>query len=205
MQLPTWLSWALWSKVTHVRWCKTCYQLVSQFISFEKEVNQNVFFLFQVSVKTSRSRCRYNAVTFLINIHKKTSHSSPVRASYGVSFVDQASDWYPASVPLIIYITSYNIGMCYNGTRLYSTSLVLCAGKPLAGIISCMRPASEIWRYIVMSSLIDWAHTQNDPCTGSWWIDYLKEQWWRALMGFLLSTWKSFLKNVWLAGEKKFP
>ena len=31
------------------------------------------------------------------------------------------------------------------------------------GIILCMCPANEIWRYIVMSSVIGWAHTQNDP------------------------------------------
>ena len=33
------------------------------------------------------------------------------------------------------------------------------------GIILCMRPANERRRYIVTSSLIGWAHTQNDP----WW------------------------------------
>ena len=31
------------------------------------------------------------------------------------------------------------------------------------GIILCMCPAKERWRYNVMPSLIDWAHTQNDP------------------------------------------
>ena len=34
---------------------------------------------------------------------QKTPHSSPIRASYGVSFVDPASDWHSASVPVIIY------------------------------------------------------------------------------------------------------
>ena len=42
-----------------------------------------------------------------------------VRARYGVSFVDPASDWYSTSIPLIIYVMSYNIGPRYNGTRLY--------------------------------------------------------------------------------------
>ena len=50
---------------------------------------------------------------------QKTLHSSPVRASYGVHFVDPASDWYSASVHVIIYVTSYNIGPRYGGTRLY--------------------------------------------------------------------------------------
>ena len=34
----------------------------------------------------------------------------------------------------------------------------------LIGFILCMRPANERRRYIVTSSLIGWAHTQNDPC-----------------------------------------
>ena len=32
------------------------------------------------------------------------------------------------------------------------------------GIILCMHPANERQRYNVKSSLIGWAHTQNDPC-----------------------------------------
>ena len=34
----------------------------------------------------------------------------------------------------------------------------------LSGIILWMRPANERQRYIVMSFLIGWVHTQNDPC-----------------------------------------
>ena len=33
-----------------------------------------------------------------------------------------------------------------------------------SGIILYMRPANERRRYILTSSLIGWAHTQNDPC-----------------------------------------
>ena len=33
-----------------------------------------------------------------------------------------------------------------------------------AGIIVCMRPANGRRRYIVTSSPIGWAHTQNNPC-----------------------------------------
>ena len=54
-------------------------------------------------------------------IHKysqNTPHSSPVRTRYGVYFVNPASDWYSASVLVIIYVISYNIGSRYNGTRL---------------------------------------------------------------------------------------
>ena len=31
-------------------------------------------------------------------------------------------------------------------------------------IILCMHPANERWLYNVTSSLIGWAHSQNDPC-----------------------------------------
>ena len=33
-------------------------------------------------------------------------------------FVAPASEWYSASVPVIVYIISYNIGPRYNGTQL---------------------------------------------------------------------------------------
>ena len=36
---------------------------------------------------------------------------------------------------------------------------------PPSGIILCMCPTNERWRYSVMPSLIGWVHTQNDPCT----------------------------------------
>ena len=36
------------------------------------------------------------------------------------SIVDPASDWYPASFPVIIYILYYNIGPRYKATRLYA-------------------------------------------------------------------------------------
>ena len=35
---------------------------------------------------------------------------------------------------------------------------------PLPGIILCMRPANNRRRYIIKSSLIAWAHAQNDAC-----------------------------------------
>ena len=56
---------------------------------------------------------------------QKTLHSSPVRVRHGVSFLYQASDWYSASVPVIVYIIYYNIGSRYNGTRLYILSLAM--------------------------------------------------------------------------------
>ena len=38
---------------------------------------------------------------------------------YGVFIVEPVSDWYSVSVPVIIYVISYNIGLRYNGTELY--------------------------------------------------------------------------------------
>ena len=35
---------------------------------------------------------------------------------------------------------------------------------PFLGIVLYMQPANERWRYNVTSSLIGWAHIQNDPC-----------------------------------------
>ena len=58
---------------------------------------------------------RHNAVKFLKKYSQKMPHSSPIRVSYGVSFVDPASAW----VPAIIYAISYYTGPHYNGTRLY--------------------------------------------------------------------------------------
>ena len=47
------------------------------------------------------------------------SHSSPVRARYGVSFVNIISDSYFAPVIVVPYVKSCYIGPCYNGTPLY--------------------------------------------------------------------------------------
>ena len=72
-------------------------------------------------VMCSTVRCRYNAANFPAHIHKRHPIAHPpVWTSYGVSFVDPISDRCSATVPVIIYVISYNIGPRYNGTRLYS-------------------------------------------------------------------------------------
>ena len=50
--------------------------------------------------------------------HGQFSHKYSQK--YGMSFLDPTSDWYSASVSVIIHVISYNIGQCYNNTRLYS-------------------------------------------------------------------------------------
>ena len=47
-----------------------------------------------------------------------------------------------------------NMACCLIGTKTLT--------EP-AGMILWTRPANERWRYIVTSSLIGWAHSQNDP------------------------------------------
>ena len=43
-------------------------------------------------------------------------------------------------------------------------SCVSCGSLITAGSILHMHPVNGRWHYHVMSSLIGWAHTQNDPC-----------------------------------------
>ena len=69
-------------------------------------------------------QCRYNVVNFLTNIHKRHPIPRPVRARYGVSFVDPASDCYCVPVSVVIYVLSYNIGPRYNGTALYNIPFI---------------------------------------------------------------------------------
>ena len=45
----------------------------------------------------------------------------------------------------------------------YTGALFLDNFVTIAGIILCMHPANERWSYIVMLSLIGWAHAQKDP------------------------------------------
>ena len=66
-------------------------------------------------------QCRYKAVNFSQKSRKR-HHSSPVRASYGVSFVDTISDLYSAPMTDVMYAISCNIWSHYDGTRLYKDS-----------------------------------------------------------------------------------
>ena len=58
-------------------------------------------------------QCRYIAVGFSHKYSQKTTHGSPVRARFGVSFVDSTSDWYSAWLPAFIYAISYYIGTAF--------------------------------------------------------------------------------------------
>ena len=59
--------------------------------------------------------CRYNVVNFLTTIHKR----HPIARTLEQGLFYPASDWYSASVPVIIYVIAYNIWPCYNGTWPY--------------------------------------------------------------------------------------
>ena len=54
-----------------------------------------------------------------------------------MSFVYPASDWYSVSVSIIIYVISYNIGLCYNGTWLYHAVFPVHALSRVLCIASC--------------------------------------------------------------------
>ena len=60
-------------------------------------------------------RCRYNAVNFLLNAHKRHSIARPWR-----SVVILKSNSHSATVIAVPYVISWRIGPPYNGTRLYN-------------------------------------------------------------------------------------
>ena len=68
---------------------------------------------------------QYDAIIIGSILSLKTLHSSPIRERYGVSFVDPASDWYSAWVPVIIYVISYSIGPCCILILIYQRNFVL--------------------------------------------------------------------------------
>ena len=69
--------------------------------------------------KLDTVRCRYNAVSCLPNIHKTHLQFSRWGDVWDV-FVDPASDWYSASVSVVIYVITYNSGQRYNDIQLHS-------------------------------------------------------------------------------------
>ena len=68
-------------------------------------------------------------------IFTKDTLSSTIRVNYRVSFVDPASDWYSATVAVIILVISYNNGPRYNGTRLYMHASLGLDGLTLQELI----------------------------------------------------------------------
>ena len=65
-------------------------------------------------------RCCYNVDNFVTNIHNRHPIiAHPSGRDMGCLFVDPASDWYSASISIIAYAISYDIGLRYNGTLLY--------------------------------------------------------------------------------------
>ena len=95
-------------------------QMNSLFVSFVITRDHKVITPIGMTTKWAITNLGYfgAATTRSFFSHKysqTTPPSSPVRARYGVSFVDPASDWYSASVPVIIHVISYNTGSRYNG------------------------------------------------------------------------------------------
>ena len=77
-----------------------------------------------------------------------------------MGMMDGCDGWQARSTPILRSggtVSLSRLLMIHQST----TILVFCT--QYTGIILCMYPANER-RYIVMSTLIDWEHIQNDPC-----------------------------------------
>ena len=129
---------------------------------------------------------------------QKTPHSSPVRARYAVSFVDPASDWYIASVSVIIYVIFHNIRQHSAVTENADISCVLKTNSALQVLrsqnsnqnISCDRVIpSHPWWVVFQSPISKWANgcvIYDKECRK---IDYIHE-WPRNLKKCLENAWK---------------
>ena len=77
--------------------------------------------------------------------------------------MDPAPLWYSASVPVIIYVISYNIGPCYNSTRLY-----------IHGCKGFMSYANLLLLPLETVSVTHWG-IGTPLCIGnSYWFSYMK-------------------------------
>ena len=91
---------------------------------FEKPVIRFVGVIYYDFTRTTPGRCNsiqcgaVIARSIVSKLFTKDTHSSPVRARYGVYFVYPASDWCSGWVLPIIYVISYYIGPYYKATRL---------------------------------------------------------------------------------------
>ena len=83
--------------------------------------------------------------------------------------------WFSLKIDICMYFV--NIIFCCYSSVIWSNAFVY---QGTAGIILCIHPANERWRYNVTSSLIGWAHTQNDP----W--NWVIQRWW--LLVCVMST-----------------
>ena len=63
-----------------------------------------------------------------------------------------------------LFVTLQIIFKGFQGTANPRNAYPIWKQLVFPGIILCMHPANERWRYIVTSSLIGWVHSQNDPC-----------------------------------------
>ena len=76
----------------------------------------------------------------------------------------------------------------------------VCYDKPYqSGIILCMPPANERWRYNVMSSLIGWGHKENDLTNGCYICNMV---WWFSVLHWdstrvHCSICRGFLRCIW--------
>ena len=103
-----------------------------------------------LSIQCSAVMTRY----ILSQIFRK---GNPTAGPWGVPFVGPPSGWYSASVPVILYVISYNIGPHYNGARLYN---VLCRYIPMI-----MHKVPALLGSVQVQG--DFTHTLQTFCTGT--------------------------------------
>ena len=73
-----------------------------------------------------RGKCFHLMTSSCTESSQNTSHSSPVRARYGVYFVCSNCGLYFVPITAVMYAVSCYIGLRYNGTWLYMANMVCC-------------------------------------------------------------------------------
>ena len=106
-------------------------------------------------------RCRYNPVNFIKKKSPKTSQSSPVRASFRVSFVYSAFDWYLSQFRQWWHAMPCYTGPLYNRTPVYDV------------VFNCLFWQISDWKEIIdkmqsipRSILYHFSHRYYGTCHG---------------------------------------
>ena len=114
---------------------------------------------------------RYNDTPLFVNEH--CSHLSSLPSIHPSRFVHilwpmlrLTFDLFIVNIHLIVNIGSctYSFLVLKFNVCSYLIQNFNSLFIPVTGVILCMRPVNERWRYTVTPSLIGLAHTQKDPC-----------------------------------------
>ena len=118
-----------------------------------------------------RLDCRYSPQN-IFSAKNFNPHKKPI-SLLNVPICTQGMQrtWWPEAGTIIVtgpYCKIYwnPIYLTYGIQTMKRNHVIVILNKNIsAGIILCMCPANERWRYnFVMLSLTGWLHSQNDPC-----------------------------------------